>query len=1377
MDDSEAKEVPQLSWPEALKKGNLEAVESLLKEDATLVEVETDNMLPVMLAMRAKNPQLIRLLLAHGARPSGLPAFQEAQRANALFLAAQTGDAESCDVLLEVGKLNPDGVAHFIPVIAAAHHHHLGVLKVLDKHGANLNIVSAGDGSNAIIETSRWTSSPAVIDFLVSKGVACDLEDSRGMTPLMYLANLGDVESIKILVERGGAKLDHRMKRQPNHARNDLQANQSDDALSLAEKKKMSEVVFYCWTQGLNPSNVSMRCHLGDINVTKPRLSADIGARNHFAMAASGSKVFVFGGVAFPYDKDIATIQSEPTSTDDAALPRAFKVSLKEFLDSTPSEPHVTSAEPVDDAEDDVDPEDAPEEGLMGEDRMQDALQLRELLGDNPGQAEFDLLMARAREDPDIGELLNRIMGAAQANELDDDSDDDSDNDMDEDEDFGVQPKLEAETFAKIGDVISPEDEAEEVEIEILDAASNASDSDSSDDEHSDYVPDRYNYSDRSQQSYDCFCLDLDETTMEPIFPLYQMGAKLKDNKLDLKRHGKFLKLDEDGLGGRAVTPLDNESFVPCLALGVKSFNASRASLAYFEMQVLATGTRRLISIGLVGKHTPIEGRQPGWDAGTFGLHGDDGSLFCEEGSGNQFSDRFEAGDVIGVGVHWDTQRVFFTVNGRFLGFAPVKVRLSRLYSCVAVRNPDAAFRVNFGTEPFRFDFRAPVLHWKRILPPSWNKNTLDPRQRDSWHESADMTATDEKSQTKRHQNSPMISRPIFATEPNNQYLVLLTVDARPTSANMVYLFNLEKKSFITHTFLSSEPSIPIRLMHNQTQHCQISPRTMLFYRPRAKTHAPTIAFFDTVLLRWFDISQSQPASADSSDSLSASTGIRQSQNTDLRSSSACMDIDDRFPQEIPEYHAMWLEVLTSLDQSNAEGAKLHMAGSNVVWSLSDSYLLADPVTGMHSIQPYNKHCSSLPSVALATESSSISLGDSTVVFGGWDGTEQRNDIAVFNASTGTWYTPPYTGSIPRTRNSHGGILAYTKSAYFGANASDLPSGKLWLDEAQPVFINAYGWGGTRLVIDTDIFSFSNHSSDASFDQSFPSDMEIHLSEENGTEFEVVTAHRILLFCRSSRFKRIFSGEDSDSSKYELIKSTSETAAGETRPTVFKVRAESTDAFKGMIHFFYTDEIVREAGWLVRNSRALARLVDIWAPELSPKLLERLLLPRSTMPNLFGSQLLAGFSNEKFSDLVLAVNDPETGEHADIPVHKLVLTSRSPYFRALCLGGMAESAQKVISVEAPIGAFKLILEFLYSYEVPYDRIAEHIIDLFVLASRFQVAKLQSTLENLLIFNLAPENVGAILHVAQEQSAQELATQCLKYIQDHPAEMKEFEETL
>jgi Ran-binding protein 9/10 len=116
-----------------------------------------------------------------------------------------------------------------------------------------------------------------------------------------------------------------------------------------------------------------------------------------------------------------------------------------------------------------------------------------------------------------------------------------------------------------------------------------------------------------------------------------------------------------------------------------------------------------------------------GWDAGSWGYHGDDGKIFKCRGYGDSFGEKFQAPDVIGCGIDFDKKIAFSTKNGELRGtfawICQVKLGLTdetgpafedikgRLYPAVSFSAvvPGASVSVNFGSEKFAYeDWKSP---------------------------------------------------------------------------------------------------------------------------------------------------------------------------------------------------------------------------------------------------------------------------------------------------------------------------------------------------------------------------------------------------------------------------------------------------------------------------------------------------------------------------------------------------------------------------------------------------------------------------------------------------------------------------------------------
>ena len=119
----------------------------------------------------------------------------------------------------------------------------------------------------------------------------------------------------------------------------------------------------------------------------------------------------------------------------------------------------------------------------------------------------------------------------------------------------------------------------------------------------------------------------------------------------------------------------------------------------------------------------------PGWNAGSYGYHGDDGLKFCSKylGRGRDYSTIYSSGDVIGCGIV--ANNIFFTRNGKHLGvaFRGVALDPTNLYVMIGLHTDgEPQIKVNFGQTPFVFDLAQFVLKNQASSKPSSVKASED---------------------------------------------------------------------------------------------------------------------------------------------------------------------------------------------------------------------------------------------------------------------------------------------------------------------------------------------------------------------------------------------------------------------------------------------------------------------------------------------------------------------------------------------------------------------------------------------------------------------------------------------------------------------------
>lgn len=125
----------------------------------------------------------------------------------------------------------------------------------------------------------------------------------------------------------------------------------------------------------------------------------------------------------------------------------------------------------------------------------------------------------------------------------------------------------------------------------------------------------------------------------------------------------------------------------------------------YFEIFVKNAGAKGHIAIGFTSEHFKMR-RQPGWEANSYGYHGDDGLLYRGQGKGEPFGPTFTSGDTVGAGINYASQDFFFTKNGKLVGTVYKDVK-GPLFPTIAVHSKNEEVNVNFGKLPFVFDVEA----------------------------------------------------------------------------------------------------------------------------------------------------------------------------------------------------------------------------------------------------------------------------------------------------------------------------------------------------------------------------------------------------------------------------------------------------------------------------------------------------------------------------------------------------------------------------------------------------------------------------------------------------------------------------------------------
>eukprot|EP01122_Echinamoeba_exundans_P007520 TRINITY_DN2336_c0_g2_i4.p1 TRINITY_DN2336_c0_g2~~TRINITY_DN2336_c0_g2_i4.p1 ORF type:complete len:954 (-),score=97.34 TRINITY_DN2336_c0_g2_i4:65-2926(-) len=788
---------------------------------------------------------------------------------------------------------------------------------------------------------------------------------------------------------------------------------------------------------------------------------------------------------------------------------------------------------------------------------------------------------------------------------------------------------------------------------------------------------------------------------------------------------GPDLHLHPDSLTIESRQPLMD--CLPSAANSSRSYRASDGALCYFEVTVIHPGTRRIVSIGLTDKEFPIQKKHPGWLKGSYGFHGDDGSVFHASGHGRIYGSRWEAGDVIGCGVNFKTKEIFWTRNGQFLGIAYRGVSCPELWPTCGVRNPLAKLKFNFGASPFVFDFKVASIKSQWIPLP----------------------------------NSNVFSRYGHIEHLPNSKKLLLLPSPNEIAFLGVHQLDLESQSW-EEVKLSRSPQFKNPASYGRIENC-----LYIFGAAERAEHQGCPFFLYSLnlcdLKAW---NQLLPQLELTSGSLESIRDAMLDVGYILRDFSCpfmCAVGEELLFVESDKMLA-WNPVTLSLRTQMLRGARPQIDHCSVTvvgdlvftfggWSnkqqLNDTYTLNTRAGVWY--KPHQQgtvpQCRNYHSASLVHTNRPLAVLES-----------DETDNAVL--ATPPTLDEPDVVDLDDMSDVESDMLVDSASFRSPSSQLDLASA---FDSSNRVSrkLSQYlvvfgGWNGLNVLNDFDILAMESISgarrnSLASFLGS--SDLSDVLITINNDSSRAIYAHKIVLASRSAYFRKLLS-------------------AGENMLSLTTNQA----LFEALLGYLYSDVVnMHDIGQNYREFIAIARM---YAPEHVLRLTEEYLLSRVNCRSTLGADLQYGLQSKAFTDVNFIVGEGE--ERNRVSAHAVLLAAGSEYFRAMFLGGLKLDISKdVLLPDVPYRAFNHFIYYLYVSEVDFDAVESDgsIADLFSLANRFHSSDLIHLLEDVMLYNLSTENVVSLLLLGEREASLRLRSRCVDYFISHKDDIVQSEEYL
>ena len=137
----------------------------------------------------------------------------------------------------------------------------------------------------------------------------------------------------------------------------------------------------------------------------------------------------------------------------------------------------------------------------------------------------------------------------------------------------------------------------------------------------------------------------------------------------------------------------------------------------------------------------------------------------------------------------------------------------------------------------------------------------------------------------------------------------------------------------------------------------------------------------------------------------------------------------------------------------------------------------------------------------------------------------------------------------------------------------------------------------------------------------------------------------------------------------------------------------------------------------------------------------------------------------EFSDFEFTIGERK------FPVHKAILHSRSPYFKAMFMQDFEEKVTNSVPIEdIDADMFTELLEYLYTSKLPELTDEIKAIEVLIIADKYQLDSLKTIAENELSAKMTAESMFNLLMVADTYNAAVLKTNAMKFIASEATSM-------